>query len=104
MMDANRTSFDFDISKVMYEDSWKGEVYHCIYFIAPKEWLGDRYPEAISAEIYMAFPLDNCKAEFASVMMSPTKQDESGNMEDYDWFDISLDISEINALMKLANI
>ena len=46
-------TFEFDISKVMFDEQYKSDEYETVtlYFFAPKEWLGGLYPEAISAEL-----------------------------------------------------
>lgn len=97
--------FPFDITRVEFEDRFDNEEYNTttLYFIAPKEWLNDLYPEAIHAEISVEYPFGfTPDAKFASVMMSPTRADENGNSEDYDWFDVDLSLSDIEALISLA--
>ena len=61
-----------------------------LYFIAPKEWLGGLYPEAVSAEIGVEYPVAHPEAIYATVMMSPTKATKNDSVEDYDWYDIVL--------------
>lgn len=95
----------FDISLVKFEERFDSEEYNSstLYFIAPKEWLGDSYPEAVHSEISVEYPFDFIpEANTATVMMSPTIVDEDGNSEDYDWFDIDLSFSDIEALLSLA--
>ena len=97
----------FDISLVEFEERFDSEEYNTstLYFIAPKEWLGDSYPEAVHSEISVEYPSGFVpEANAATVMMSPTKVDEDGNGEDYDWFDIDLHLSDIEALIRLAGI
>lgn len=97
--------FDFDISKVEFEERYENKEYETVtlYFMAPKEWLNGNFPEAVHSEISVEYPIDHPEAIYATVMMSPTKTDTDGNSEDYDWFDITLLPSEIELLMDLAN-
>lgn len=95
----------FDISLVKFEERVDSEEYgtSTLYFMAPKEWLGDSYHEAIHAEISVEYLFGFIpEANSATVMMSPTRVDEDGNSEDYDWFDIDLSLSDIEALLSLA--
>lgn len=96
--------FDFDINKVEFEERYYSEEYETVtlYFTAPKEWLNNRFPEAVHSEISVEYPANHPEAIYATVMMSPTKTDTDGNSEDYDWFDIVLLPSEIELLMELA--
>lgn len=79
----------------------KGETV-TLYFFAPKEWLGGLYPEAISAEISVEYPVAHPEAIYATVMMSPTRVTDNNSVEDYDWYDIVLLPTEIEQLMDLA--
>ena len=95
----------FDISLVEFEERVDNGKYgtSTLYFIAPKEWLGNSYHEAIHAEISVEYTFGFIpEANSATVMMSPTRVDEDGNSEDYDWFDIDLSLSDIEALLSLA--
>lgn len=94
----------FDINKVKFDERYENDEYKTVtlYFIAPKEWLNGVFPEAIQAEISIEYPVEHPEAEYASAMMSPTCKDENGNFEDYDWFDIELTPSEIEAMINLA--
>lgn len=72
-----------------------------LYFIAPKEILseyGFEYPEAVSAEISLEFPIDVLVAEHAYEQISPT----DANGSDYDWNDIELPYNTICDLIELA--
>lgn len=101
-MSANK--FAFDINKVTFDECWKSDERETVtlYFEAPKQWLEDKYPEAARCEISVEYPTCHPEASFASVMISPTKVDESGNAEDYDWRDCRLANSEIEQLLNLA--
>ena len=68
-----------------------------LYFIAPADMLGGKYPEAESMEISVEFPTAYPEARNAAVMFSPTKDGE-----DYDWFSVSMPLDEIEELMRLA--
>lgn len=85
-------TFEFDISKVMFDEQYKSDEYETVtlYFFAPKEWLGGLYPEAISAEISVEYPVAHPEAIYATVMMSPTRVTDNNSVEDYDWYDIVL--------------
>lgn len=97
--------FDFDINKVKFEEKYENKEYQTVtlYFIAPKEWLGNRFHEAVHSEISVEYPINQPEAIYATVMMSPTKIKTNYDSEDYDWFDIVLLPSEIELLMDLAN-
>lgn len=97
-------TFEFDISKVMFDEQYKSDEYETVtlYFFAPKEWLGGLYPEAISAEISVEYPVAHPEAIYATVMMSPTRVTDNNSVEDYDWYDIVLLPTEIEQLMDLA--
>jgi len=94
----------FDISLVQFEERYDDVVYRTttLYFIAPKEWLDNRYPEAIHSEISIEFPTNMPEARFSSVMMSPTRLTDDNGSEDYDWFDIELSLDVIEAMIALA--
>lgn len=96
--------FSFDIDKVKFEErivnNELGTV--TLYFIAPKEWLGNLFPEAVHAEISVEYPMACQEARYASVMISPTKEDEDGCFEDYEWCDLTASPGEVEALMILA--
>lgn len=97
-------TFEFDISKVMFDEQYKSDEYETVtlYFFAPKEWLGGLYPEVISAEISVEYPVAHPEAIYATVMMSPTRVTDNNSVEDYDWYDIVLLPTEIEQLMDLA--
>ena len=99
-------AFTFDINFVEFEERYDNEELGTttLYFIAPKEWLGNSYPEAVHAEISVEYPFcsSSPEANNVSVMMSPTRKDEEENSEDYDWFDIDLSFSDIELLLNLS--
>lgn len=76
-----------------------------LYFVAPKEMLKtmlvNDYPDAVSMEISIEFPTEHIEANYASVCVSPTRENECGT-EDYDWHDIDLPYDEIGELISLA--
>lgn len=96
--------FSFDIDKVKFEERFVNDELETVtlYFIAPKEWLGDLFPEAVHATISVEYPIAHPEARYASVMISPTKEDADGGFEDYEWCDLTALPEEIEALMILA--
>lgn len=96
--------FSFDIDKVKFEERFVNDELETVtlYFIAPKEWLGDLFPEAVHATISVEYPIAHPEARYASVMISPTKENSDGGFEDYEWGDIISLPEEIEALMILA--
>lgn len=96
--------FSFDIDKVKFEERFINDELETVtlYFIAPKEWLGDLFPEAVHATISVEYPIAHPEASYASVMISPTKEDADGGFEDYEWCDLTALPEEIEALMILA--
>ena len=92
--------------RIKFEEKYEDEEYGTttLYFIAPKEMLDGKYPEAEHAEISIEFPTANPEPAYAIVEMSPTKYDEeSESYTDFDWFDVSLPYGEIEELMALAS-
>lgn len=76
-----------------------------LYFIAPKEMLGNKYPEAESMEICITVPSDSLAANSAFVTCSPTKFDDKLQCHvDYDWSDIEMSMEDITELLLLAHI
>lgn len=96
--------FSFDINEVKFEERFVNDELETVtlYFIAPKEWLGNLFPEAVHAEISVEYPIAHPEARYASIMISPTKEDEDGCFEDYEWCDLTASPKEIEALMILA--
>lgn len=96
--------FSFDIDKVKFEERFINDELETVtlYFIVPKEWLGDLFPEAVHATISVEYPIAHPEASYASVMISPTKEDADGGFEDYEWCDLTALPEEIEALMILA--
>lgn len=74
-----------------------------LYFIAPKEMLNGKYPEAEHAEISIEFPTNHIEARYAGVSLSPTKYfEEADGYADYDWCDFDMPYEEIEELIALA--
>lgn len=96
--------FIFDIDKVKFEERFVNDELETVtlYFIAPKEWLGNLFPEAVHAEISVEYPIAHPEARYASIMISPTKEDKDGCFEDYEWCDLTASPEEIESLMILA--
>lgn len=99
--------FDFDINKIKFEEKYINEEYNTItlYFTAPKEWTADQYPNnnVVGSEISVEYPIGFDDAMYANVQISPTEMffDKDG-FYDFDWCDIQLSDSDIEALIKLA--
>lgn len=90
---------NFDISKLKLENFWEFKLFGTtiLFFIAPKEWIADKYPEADSAEISCEFTTIVKSIDgLISVMISPTK---NGNA--YDWGNLELDNETIEELIKI---
>lgn len=91
--------------RIEFDERYDDEDYRTttLYFIAPKEMLNGKYPEAESMEISIEFPTDHIEPAYASVEFSPTmyiKEEES--YVDYDWYDVDLPCEEIEELINLA--
>lgn len=95
---------DFDAKKVILEDRYKSDEYETmtLYFIAPKEWLDGLYPDAVHTEISVEYPLNYPEASAATVMVSPKRDLGEDGYEDYDWSDLELPLSDIEALIRMA--
>lgn len=93
--------------RIIFEEKYDSETYgtRTLYFIAPKEMLNGKYPEAESMEISVEFPINHIEPAYADVMFSPTEYDaENNSYTDYDWFDVDLPYDEIEELIKLAGM
>ena len=91
--------------RIKFDERYDSQEYGTttLYFIAPKEMLKkfmptNDYPEAISMEISIEFPLNVAVVEHAYVSISPTNADG----EDYDWYDVDIPYDGIEELIKLA--
>ena len=82
---------DIDISKIKFEEAYDHAPFqeYTLQFIAPKDLVKDKYPEAEHSTISLELMT-------RTVMISPTK-----NGMDYDWSDIELDDDAINKLITL---
>ena len=80
-----------DISKIDFEQAYnKIPFKECmLYFIAPRELVKDKYPEAEHSTISLELTT-------RTAMISPTK-----NGMDYDWSDIKLDNDTMDRLIAL---
>lgn len=93
------------VDKIEFEEKFIDEEFETmtLYFIAPKEILNGKFPEADFATISVEFPTSNPQPEFSSVMYSPTIYDEENDAyEDYAWFDVELSYSEIAKLLLIG--
>ena len=82
---------DIDISKIEFEEAYDNAQFEecTLYFIAPKDLVKDKYPEAEHFTISLELTT-------RTAMISPTK-----NGMDYDWSDIELDNDTIDKLICL---
>lgn len=76
-----------DISKIDFEEAQFKEC--TLYFIAPRELVKDKYPEAEHSTISLELTT-------RTAMISPTK-----NGMNYDWSDIKLDNGTMDRLIAL---
>ena len=90
-----------DIGEIVFEEwHYNAKLDELVlYFIAPPSILGNRYPEAESAEICIVLPGMCLNLDSAQVSLSPTKDGL-----DYDWFDFYISNEDFCALLNLANI
>ena len=82
---------DIDISKIKFEEAYDNVQFEecTLYFIAPKDLVKDKYPEAEHFTISLELTT-------RTAMISPTK-----NGTDYDWSDVELDNDTIDKLICL---
>ena len=86
---------DIDISKFKFEERFESALgYTVLYFIAPKDLVADRYPEAEHATICIEWSDSDKEMDNYSVTISPTKDGE-----DYDWTPIELDVHDVEQLI-----
>ncbi len=86
---------DIDISKFEFEERFESALgYTVLYFIAPKELVVDRYPEAEHATVCIEWSDSDKEMDNYSVTISPTKDGE-----DYDWIPLELDVSDVEQLI-----
>lgn len=94
-----------NIKQIEFDERYDDEEYGTttLYFVAPKELLSDKYPEAVSVEICVECPTAHIDACHAGVGFSPTKYvEEDDCYVDFDWFDLDLPNEEIEALIALT--
>lgn len=84
-------SMKLDISKIEFEEAYDNTPFeeYTLYFIAPRDLVKDKYPEAEHSTISLELTT-------RTTMISPTK-----NGMDYDWSDIKLDNDTIDRLIAL---
>ena len=89
--------------RIIFDERYDDGETTTLYFIAPKEMLYDKYPEAEHAEISIELPTNCMEARYANVDISPTKYfKEEDCYIDYDWYEITLPYDEIEELIALA--
>lgn len=108
-MDISKIEYDgyVDLSKIQLDDQYEYQTenifFRNFWFIAPKELLGDKYPEAEHATIAISYspdiPSKVCPNHIIGCQISPTKDGI-----DYDWKDFDLDYETIMKLLKMAGI
>lgn len=84
-------SMKLDISKIEFEEAYDNTPFqeYTLYFIAPRDLVKDKYPEAEHSTISLELTT-------RTTMISPTKDGV-----DYDWYDIELDNDTIDRLIAL---
>ena len=91
----NEKVMDIDISKFKFEEQFESALgYTVLYFIAPKELVSDRYPEAEHATVCIEWDDSDKETDNCSVTISPTKDGE-----DYDWMPFDLDSYDVSQLI-----
>lgn len=91
----NEKVMDIDISKFEFEEQFESALgYTVLYFIAPKELVSDRYPEAEHATVCIEWSDSDKEMDNYSVTISPTKDGE-----DYDWMPFELDSGDVEQLI-----
>lgn len=82
---------NLDISKVKFEEAYDNTQFeeYTLYFIAPKDLVKDKHPEADHSTISL-------ELRTRTAMISPTK-----NGTDYDWSDIELEPDTIDKLIAM---
>ena len=90
---------DFDISKLKLKEQWTSKSLGTtiLFFIAPKELVANKYPEADSAEISCEFYTVKTTEELISLIIYPIK-----NRCSYDWNDLELDDKTVKELIKFG--
>lgn len=87
---------DIDISKFEFEERFESALgYTVLYFIAPKDLVADRYPEAEHATVCIEWSDADKETDNCSVTISPTKDGE-----DYDWMPFELDADYVEQLIS----
>lgn len=86
---------NIDISKFKFEESYGGVFGDMVlYFIAPKELVADKYPDAEHATVCIEWNDSDKEIDNYFVTISPTKDGE-----DYDWMPFELDTNDIDLLV-----
>lgn len=86
---------DIDISKFEFEERFESALgYTVLYFIAPKELVSDKHPEAEHTTVCIEWSDSDKEMDNYSVTISPTK-----NGEDYDWMPFELDSGDVEQLI-----
>lgn len=91
----NEKVMAIDISKFEFEERFESALgYTVLYFIAPKDLVSDKYPEAEHATVCIEWSDSDKEMDNYSVTISPTKDGE-----DYDWMPFELDAGDVEQLI-----
>ena len=86
---------DIDISNFEFEERFESALgYTVLYFIAPKDLVSDKHPEAEHATVCIEWSDSDKEMDNYSVTISPTKDGE-----DYDWMPFDLDSYDVAQLI-----
>lgn len=88
-----------DTSKLIFDGHWESPMFDevTVYFIAPKELVGDRFGDA--AKIMVAYSKHDPYNRCPEFMISPT---ENGEAYDLDFLDLDNDKDTAKELAKAA--
>ena len=85
---------NLDLTKLTFEEYNINPTFGTttVYFVGPKELLGDKYSEAEHATVLLEFNTNNPYGAYPEIMISPTKEGY-----DYDWSYVYIEnLSKIN--------
>ena len=71
-----------------------------LYFIVPKEYFNNEFPDVKNCELSIEFPFENPKSAYAKAKVSAAIEDDEDI--DYFWKDIILPNEEIDKLIKIG--
>ncbi len=96
--------FDRDINQAIFDTGLdcSSDGTTILYFNVPKEWLGEKFDEAIGAVISVEYPTAHPEAVYATVNMSPLRVSDTGYLECFNWGRVKASPTEIETLIALA--